>query len=103
MSCDGTVYPCVLHAGNARLALGHISDPQAGWFLKGKEWVRAQEERDACKKCWALPLCGGGCPAMLSICGEDECEYTRKVCELAMAIYGSVPHTPDLLVLAGID
>lgn len=103
MSCDGTIYPCVLHAGNERLALGHISDPEHGWFLKGKEWIRTRRQRDECKSCWAQPLCGGGCPAMLAVCGEDECEYTRKVCELALAIYGSVSHKPDLLILAGID
>jgi hypothetical protein len=39
---------------------------------------------------------------MLSVCGEDECEYVRKVCELSLAIHGSVSHKPDLLVLAGI-
>ena len=53
--------------------------------------------------CFALPLYGGGCPAMLAVCGEDECEYTRKVAELAIAIYGSIPHKPDLIVLAGIE
>lgn len=103
MSCDGTIYPCVLHAGNIALELGHISDPDHGWVEKGRAWARSQERRDECKKCWALPLCGGGCPAMLSVCGEDECEYVRKVCELSLAIYGSVSHKPDLLVLAGIS
>lgn len=102
MSCDGTIYPCVLHAGNKNLELGHISDPGYGWVAKGQEWVRSRERRTECKQCWALPLCGGGCPAMLAVCGEDECDYTRKVCELSMAIYGAVPHKPDLLLLAGI-
>jgi len=102
MSCDGTIYPCVLHAGNEELALGHISDPEFGWVKKGQDWIQSRKQRPECTGCWALPLCGGGCPAMLAVCGEDECEYTRKVCELSMAIYGSVSHTPDLLVLAGI-
>jgi hypothetical protein len=40
---------------------------------------------------------------MLAVCGEDECQYTRRVCELAMAIYGTVEHKPDLLILAGVE
>ncbi|MFA5269499.1 MAG: radical SAM protein [Methanoregula sp.] len=103
MGCDGTIYPCVLHAGNRELELGHISDPEFGWVRKGKEWVDGRKRREECSRCWALPLCGGGCPAMLSVCGEDECEYTRKVCEMAMGIYGSVLHKPDLLLMAGIE
>lgn len=103
MGCDGTIYPCVLHAGNKNLELGHISDPEHGWVRKGKEWVDGRTRRGTCSRCWAAPFCGGGCPAMLSVCGEDECEYTRKVCEMAIAIYGSVLHKPDLLLLAGIE
>jgi uncharacterized protein len=102
MGCDGTVYPCVLHAGNTALELGHITDTDHGWVAMGQRWVKSRRQRAECKKCFALPLCGGGCPAMLSVCGKDECEYTRKVSELALAIYGSVPHKPDLLVLAGL-
>ena len=103
MACNGTMYPCILHAGNEELALGHIGDPGHGWVKKGQEWAKSRRRGDDCMGCFALPLCGGGCPAMLAVCGEDECEYTRKVAELAIAIYGSIPHKPDLLVLAGID
>jgi uncharacterized protein len=100
MSCDGTIYPCVLLTGKEELRLGHIDDNGA-WARRGEEWVAGRPVRDTCKKCWALPLCGGGCPAMMSVCGDDECDITRANCEKALAIYGSVEYKPDLLTLAG--
>jgi uncharacterized protein len=102
MACDGTMYPCVLLAGKEDLVLGDIRDPDNGWVRKGEEWLIARERRAECTDCWAFPLCGGGCPAMLGVCGEDECENTRRICELALGIYGSVENKADLLVLAGI-
>lgn len=104
VAADGTVFPCVLVAGRTDMVLGHLDEPPRTWVERGKAWADANGPRDECKTCWALPLCGGGCPAMLNICGEDECEITRANCELALAIYGAFypDRLADLLVLAGI-
>ncbi len=104
VASDGTVYPCVLVAGRADMVLGHLDESPEKWVEQGKIWADANGPREECRKCWALPLCGGGCPAMLNICGEDECEITRANCEKALAIYGAFypDRLADLLVLAGI-
>lgn len=103
MAADGTVLPCVLLAGKDGMTLGSIDDPHAKWVENGNNWAGEHGPRSECKACWALPLCGGGCPAMLSVCGEDECEMVRANCEMALAIYGSFLDRPrDLLVLGGV-
>lgn len=104
MAADGTVLPCVLLAGKGGMALGSIDDPDSKWIENGNNWADNHGPRSECKTCWALPLCGGGCPAMLSVCGEDECEMVRANCEMALAIYGSFLDRPqDLLVLGGVS
>lgn len=103
IAADGTVLPCVLVAGREGMELGHLDDPPHTWVERGKLWAQAHGPREECQACWALPLCGGGCPAMLRICGEDECELTRANCEQALAIYGAFyDDLTDLLYLAGI-
>ncbi len=102
MASDGTMLPCVLLAGKELTVLGNIID-KGEWVKEGLKWAFDHLPRTSCQECWALPLCGGGCPAMLSVCGEDECELVRKNCELALGIYGSfLDKREDLLVLAGI-
>lgn len=104
MAADGTVLPCVLLAGKEGMALGNIDDPDSKWIENGNNWADEHGPRSECKTCWALPLCGGGCPAMLSVCGEDECEMVRANCEMALAVYGSFLDRPqDLLVLGGVS
>jgi uncharacterized protein len=102
VSCDGTVYPCVLLAGHEGMALGNMDDRETDWVEHGRIWAN-KPANDRCINCWALPLCGGGCPAMVSVCGEDECEISRASCELALAIYGFIGNKIDLLTLAGIS
>lgn len=104
VAADGTVLPCVLVAGRKDMVLGHLDEDAAAWVERGKAWADANGPRNECKTCWALPLCGGGCPAMLNICGEDECELTRANCQFASAIYGAFypDRLTDLLLLAGI-
>ena len=103
LAADGTVLPCALLAGNKEASLGNIDEPDWKWVKRGRIWAEEHGPRSECRSCWALPLCGGGCPAMLSVCGEDECDMVRANCEMALAIYGSFLNRPsDLLVLAGI-
>jgi uncharacterized protein len=102
MSSDGTMLPCVLLAGKEEVALGNIND-NGEWAKKGINWANMHKPRQECQECWALPLCGGGCPAMLSVCGEDECELVRMNCEVALQIYATfLDHPQDLLVLSEV-
>ncbi len=102
MASDGTMLPCILLAGKEGVSLGNINDDEA-WVNQGLEWANKHKPSQKCQECWALPLCGGGCPAMLSVCGEDECELVRANCEIALEIYASFINNPeDLLVLGGI-
>jgi uncharacterized protein len=101
MPSDGTMLPCVLLAGKKGVSLGNINDDST-WVKQGLQWASKHKPRKECKECWALPLCGGGCPAMLSVCREDECELVRANCEIALGIYGSFLGKPqDLIVLSG--
>ena len=99
---DGTVLPCVLIDGQED-RLGHISDGRGTWVEAGRRWIASRPARPECQLCAALALCGGGCPAMLPICGEDECALVRKNCEVATGIFQRFREHPEmLLALAGI-
>jgi uncharacterized protein len=98
----GAVLPCVLMNPEGCL-LGHIHDDPQVWRQAGRNWRRFQTPRPACSSCEALPLCGGGCPALMPICGSNECTFVRKNCEVATAIYDHFRSAPEaLLALAGI-
>lgn len=99
---DGTVLPCVLlDAAEARL--GHVDGDPAAWLRAGRRWRARRRVRAECRGCTALPLCGGGCPAMLPVCGDDECDMTRRSCEVARAIFEHFRGRQEaLLALAGI-
>ena len=99
---DGTVLPCVLVDAEQN-RLGYIADDPATWVDAGERWVVDRQPRVECRKCPAFSLCGGGCPAILPICGEDECELVRKNCEVATTIFEHFRTRPGaLLALAGI-
>ncbi len=98
----GYVLPCVLMEVEGCL-LGHINDEPTSWLEAGHHWRAAQPERDSCRGCAVFTLCGGGCPAIMPICGAGECNIIRKNCQVATTIYEHFKETPEtLLALAGI-
>jgi uncharacterized protein len=100
---DGKVLPCIL-LDEKEYYLGHINDAPVTWREAGKSW-KAKPLRPECHECGDLSLCGGGCPAMYSVCAEDECELVAKNCEVARKIYKHFVDKgkpEDLLGLAGI-
>lgn len=99
---SGEVLPCVLLDGKD-CRLGRVTEDPARWRAAGRRWRRSRPRRAECDSCRARPLCGGGCPAIMPVCGADECDFIRKNCEVATAIYEHFRSSPEtLLVLAGI-
>jgi len=103
LAADGTILPCALMEGLDEMSLGRFSD-SLEWVERGRKWAESHGPREECVQCWALPLCGGGCPVMLSTCGEDECDMVRANCEAALKIFEAFSDRPwDLLILAGVE
>ena len=100
---SGEILPCVL-LDPSNHHLGHVDDSDPAWLEAGLAWRRSFSRRPECEDCEALFLCGGGCPAMLAVCGPEECDVTRKELEISRAIY---EHFADddatLLALAGLS
>lgn len=100
---EGKVLPCIL-LDDHRYYLGHIDDDPKTWVEAGMNW-KGEPLRPDCNSCPHLQLCGGGCPAMYSVCAEDECQLVSKNCEVAHMIYDHFVEQgrpEDLLGLAGI-
>ena len=94
---QGEVLPCVLM--NAQEGhLGWIEDAPSLWREAGRRWRLSRPPRPECHACPALPLCGGGCPAILPVCGADECDLVRKNCEVASTIYKHFVSKPEALL-----
>ncbi len=99
---DGSVTPCVLLEGEDQ-GLGHIDDDPDTWITAGSRWKKTNGVRKDCLDCPAKPLCGGGCPAILPICGANECDIIRKNCDVARGIYRHFAERPEMLLpLAGL-
>jgi len=99
---DGQVLSCLLLDAHKN-RLGHIDEDPSIWIKAGIQWSRARNPAQACGDCFALPLCGGGCPAISPICGDSECEIVRKNCDIAHKIFRHFQDRPEaLLGLAGI-
>jgi len=99
---DGSVLPCIL-MDRHEARLGHVDDNPTVWLQKGVDWRKQQRNSSECRHCNAYSLCGGGCHAVISVCGENECEIIRKNCEVATKIYQHFQSNPErLLALAGI-
>ncbi len=99
---DGTVLPCLLLDIEDN-RLGQIDEAPASWRAAGAHWTSVRKPGRECEECPALPLCGGGCPAIGSVCGENECQMVRKNCDVAHMIWDHFRDCPEtLLGLAGI-
>jgi len=59
IDCDGSVYPCVNLAGTKYLRLGKVGDDLA--VERGRGFNPPVDRIEACARCWARHLCGGGC------------------------------------------
>jgi uncharacterized protein len=98
---SGDVRACLLVEDPTAL-LGHIDDPPETWRQAGLKW-QDKPLRPECKSCPYLQLCGGGCPAMLSVCGDEECKFVAKESQVAAAIFDHFRDNPkELLGLVGI-
>jgi uncharacterized protein len=99
----GEILPCVLIMTEG-CVLGRVGNDPAIWRKAGRAWRTSRPLRPECKTCSALPLCGGGCPAIVPVCGADECDLVRKNCSVATSIYKHFRSKPEeLLTLAGIS
>lgn len=97
---EGEIRPCLLIDERA---IGRIEDDPQVWRREGECWRRARGPRLECQHCEALDLCGGGCPAMLPICGAEECDVVRQSCRVARRIYHRFRDRPEaMLALAGV-
>ena len=99
---SGTVLPCVLMDPDSCL-LGHVNDDPENWVQAGRLWKESRPLRTQCQACSFLHLCGGGCHALMPVCGADECEIIHRNCEVAVGIFEHFRSSPEaLLPLAGI-
>ena len=99
---DGTLVSCILLDKDEN-RMGHIDDAPQTWRSAGKKWVENARHDTKCVNCDALPLCGGGCPAITPFCGESECELVKQNCIVAREIFDHFKgREQDLLGLRGI-
>lgn len=98
----GDVLPCILINPKGNI-LGHVKDDPKSWKEAGYRWKVSRPLRSECEVCSYFYLCGGGCPALIPVCGSKECDIIRKNCDVALSIYEHFHSTPEVLLgLAGI-
>ncbi|MGE5342819.1 MAG: radical SAM protein [Candidatus Omnitrophota bacterium] len=98
---SGHVRPCLL-VDEPGATLGHVTDDPKQWRNAGMRW-RERPLKEKCHTCPSFKLCGGGCPAILSVCGGDECDVITKNCEIATRIFDHFKDQPEtLLAMAGM-
>lgn len=99
---NGEVMACLLLEDPAA-HLGHIDDDPRSWREAGHKWQAAQTLGSGCESCEHLHMCGGGCPSMMAVCGQDECDMVAKNCEVAQMIFDHFKDNQEaLLALAGV-
>ena len=92
---DGRLFLCHRFAGDARFAVG---DVESGLDRRavGELIAVARRLHDGCEGCWARGLCGGPCHHDAFSAGptgypDERCRVTRRVLELSMWLYASLP------------
>jgi len=100
---NGKVYPCIL-INNSESLLGNVTDDPKVWVEAGKQWVQrvTRVHKPECQSCSSFKLCGGGCPVVSSVCGEEECDLVHKNCDVTMQIYNHFKETDNLEALLGL-
>jgi uncharacterized protein len=94
---DGRLFLCHRFAGDSRYCVGDVASGldrfEIGRLLDG-----LAERSVGCSDCWALGLCGGACfhdvendPGAGSGHGSRRCRVTRRILELSMWLYASLP------------
>ena len=94
---DGRLFLCHRFAGDSRFCVGDVVSGldrfEVGRLLEG-----FAERSARCSDCWALGLCGGACfhdvendPGAGSGHGSARCRVTRRILELSMWLYASLP------------
>lgn len=97
----GIVKACLL-VDEDDAVLGHVNDSVETWKQTGLKW-QERPLRQKCTSCSYLQLCGGGCPAVVPVCGDEECKIVAKECDVAKSIYEHFSDNQEnLLGLIGI-
>jgi radical SAM protein with 4Fe4S-binding SPASM domain len=94
---DGRIFLCHRFAGDARCAVGDV-DAGLDRRALGALLHSFAERSASCRDCWAFGLCGGPCMYDVDCSerefagpGEARCRVTRRVLELSMWLYASLP------------
>jgi uncharacterized protein len=92
---DGRLYPCFRFIGMDEFCLGDLmnglSPALLGNFRNGAG--RPYDQREDCRACWAAPLCGGPCFAVMELMNRSaerpfqrHCDFIRSDAEAAITL-----------------
>jgi uncharacterized protein len=94
---DGRLFLCHRFAGDSRHCVGDVATG-LDRFAVGRLLGGFTERSAGCSDCWALGLCGGACfhdvendPGRPAGPGSRRCRVTRRILELSMWLYASLP------------
>ena len=94
---DGRLFLCHRFAGDSRYCVGDVASG-LDRFAVGTLIDGLAERSSGCSDCWALGLCGGACfhdvasdPGTKAGLGSRRCRVTRRILELSMWLYASLP------------
>lgn len=93
VGADGLIYPCQRFAGMKNFIVGDVDH----WIDARKIheiYQSSSKAREVCSRCWAVPLCAGGCmhdwaneDGSFNVKEPENCEITRKLIELSIYLY----------------
>jgi uncharacterized protein len=94
---DGRLFLCHRFAGDEERSIGDV-DAGLDRRAVGALLHSFAERSSACRDCWAYGLCGGPCMHDVDCAGAEfsgphsaRCRVTRRVLELSMWLYASLP------------